>query len=126
MTARTTRRGLLGGCTAGALLLGAPGAAAAESDNALLALADKLEQCQAAITKIDESGRDDDWPDLDELQDKFWRLADEVRDTPARTPQGIQAKAKVTRIVWKACGAGSRGEPDNHLISLLDDMLGEG
>ena len=53
-------------------------------------------------------------------------FAHRVKQLPARTPEGLQAKARVLRSVYNSL-AGS--EPDHiseHLHGLVRDMLGEG
>ena len=81
-----------------------------------------IDRQTAAWELTDKSVMDPDWQA--ELDD-FWVFADRVRQVPARTPEGLQAKARVLHSVYQ----GVSGEMDHigeHLHSLVRDMLGEG
>ena len=142
MSARTTRRALFGASAAALALFGAAGESkAAELDGRLLALVAELEDVQAEIAALcaedmalldapDKEAASQRMHELDDIIDaqqvnRFWPLADEIEETSARTPEGIQAKAKALRIVLDAVGQ-DEGPVSRHMLGLVRDVLGEG
>ncbi len=126
MSAATSRRRLFG-TGAALLVLGAAPASlgkAAELDGELLEAASgvaAIDRQQAAWMEAG-SGSDAEW---EETAASYWANADRVLQLPARTPEGIKAKARVLRSVYLSV-AGSEGDcVGEHLHSLVRDMLGE-
>ena len=127
MSARNTRRALFG-TSAALLVLGvAPvGPDKASDDTELLENA-------AAIAAIDrqlaewnttKSGISDE--DRNEELASYWEFADRVLELPARTPEGLQAKARVLRSVHKGVSGRELDRVGEHVLGLVRDMLGEG
>ena len=123
--AAATRRDLFG--TMGALLLlsaaEAGSAKALELDRELLACcqeADALEARSNALTRglpIDASLPV--WKEADRLDDQAYDLRDRVVDLPARTPEGLQAKAQLVVSRLEANGLATE-----LALSLARDVLG--
>ena len=120
-----TRRNLFG--VAGAMMLltaaEAGPAKAAELDGELLsccAEADRLEALSdAMVVGLPSSGRCPVWAEADRLGDEAYSLRERVVAMPARTPEGLQAKALLVLSRLEdnglACGLA---------LSLARDVLG--
>ena len=126
MSARTTRRSLVGGSAATAVLMGSASTSkAGEVDGRLIELTTEIAQIDAATAVLNASPDPIDWDELSQLQNQFWHLADQVLQERAHTPEGMQAKARVLRSVHQGI-AGSEMDPVSlHMHSLVRDMLGE-
>ena len=127
MTAPTSRRQLFG--AGGALLvLGAAPAGpgkAAELDGELLEVAAgiaAIDRQFATWNKARASVSNAEW--REELA-AYWELADRVTDLPARTPEGLQAKARVLRSVYDSLAGHEGDRISEHLHSLVRDVLRE-
>ncbi|MBX6745235.1 MAG: hypothetical protein IRY87_24635 [Acetobacteraceae bacterium] len=133
-----SRRALL--AAAAALpVAGIPAAATAASPNAeLLRLCAELEAVEAVRAPLEDeqsNTRCDD-PRYRELEELLreptarWRdLFDQITQTPARTLEGMQAKAKVVLEQWNFWADGSPMLEDPHdgmVWSLLNDLLAAG
>ena len=127
MSARTGRRALFGTSAALLVLAAAPAGPdkVSELDGELLenaAAIAAIDRQLAAWEATDKSCTDPDWQ---AETDDYWNFADRVAKLPARTPEGLQAKARVLRSIYKSVG----NEHDNvgrHVLGLVRDMLGEG
>lgn len=134
----TGRRGMLGAATAALaapLLSTTPAvrpAHATDIDGELIQLCANLAACRAEVEHNNRVGVPDDV--CDRAMDRWIELVDRVIDTPARTPEGIRAKAGATRDVLKINlldGSGrtmmSLGIEQEDWIgwSLVHDILGE-
>ena len=129
----STRRGFMA-FTASAVAAGAAGPAkAVEIDCELLAACRSLSRLYTEIQRIDAT--DDDTPESEcnGIVDAWWNGLNAIIDMPARTPEGIQAKAGATRIALEYLAtpmldqtveADGRG-PERLAWSLVNDMLGE-
>ncbi len=90
------RRQSLLGAPAALLLLAAPASGTTkqdELDGALLAI------CAEAMRLDREADTADDGDAIDAMLDRWGELADVIAVTPARTPEGLQAKAG---IIWRS------------------------
>ncbi len=120
-----TRRNLFG--TMGAMLLlsaaEAGTAKAAELDGELLeccAEADALEVTAKAMTKgVPSSGRSPEWEAADALREEAYDLRERAVELPARTPEGLQAKARVVLERLE-----KEGQATEMAHSLARDVLG--
>jgi len=123
MRTETTRRSLFG-AGAGLMLLAAQaagGAKAAELDGELLALEAEL---QALEKEADAAAWSDD---LNRILDRYWQIADRIGAIPARTPEGIQCKARVLRSVRNMLVVEDESDHiSRHTLGLVRDLLGEG
>ena len=128
MSAPASRRRALFGASAALLVLGAAPAGpgkAAELDGELLEAAAAIAAIDRQLAAWDTSDKEPTDADYQAEQDDFWLFADRVRQLPARTPEGVQAKARVLRLVLKSVTS----EDDAvglHVHSLVRDLLGEG
>ncbi len=127
MSAPTGRRQLFG--AGGALLvLGAAPAGpgkAAELDGELMEVAAgiaAIDRQFATWNKASASVSNAEWQE--ELA-AYWELADRVAGLPARTPEGLQAKARVLRSVYDSLAGHQDDRISEHVHSLVRDMLGE-
>ncbi len=135
----TTRRNLIAVVTSAAVTAGmmppTTAAQAAGLDGELLVACARLSALYAQIQRIDAA--DDDTPksetEVNGIVDAWWEKLNVIIDTPARTPQGIQAKAGATRIALEylatpmldqTVDADGRGH-ERLAWSLVNDMLGE-
>ena len=57
--------------------------------------------------------------------DDYWMFARRVLQLPARTPEGLQAKARVLRSVYNSL-SGEDDDVGQHINGLVRDLLGEG
>jgi hypothetical protein len=119
------------GASAAMLVLGAAAAGpgkAAELDGRLLDLVVQLEAVQTRIDCLPVNLDLDD--ELASLQDEFWPIAEEIAAIAARTPEGMQAKARAVRLVWLAVDTPPDEDdcdmPKRLTFGLVRDMLGEG
>ena len=126
-THTASRRHLFG--TGAALLLLAPFAVgqskAAELDGDLLALCALLEAQQAEVRRVADDPNDEDMIKLDAALDGWWETVDEITATPARTPEGVRAKAGAVRTAVVGTSGDACPSVKAMLASLLTDMLGE-
>ncbi len=135
----TTRRNLIAAVTGATVTAGMmPPTTAAQAtglDGELLVACARLSALYAQIQRIDAA--DDDTPESEAevyaTVDAWWAELNRIIDTPARTPQGIQAKAGATRIALEylatpmldqTVDADGRGH-ERLAWSLVNDMLGE-
>ena len=128
MSASTGRRQLFGTSAALLVLSAAPAGPgkAAELDGELLEVAAgiaAIDRQFATWNKARASVSDADW--REELA-AYWELADRVASLPARTPEGLQAKARVLRSVYDSLAGHEGDRISEHVHSLVRDMLGEG
>ena len=122
MSGRATRRQLFG-APAAMLLVGRAGAGegkARELDGRLLGLTAEL---LAIHARADGLETQDDDAALSDVLDDYWEIADQIEEIPARTPEGIQAKARVLLSVVEMVGQ-EEGALSDHMGSLLRDILG--
>jgi len=132
----TLSRRLLLGTTAGLAAVGslATKAAAAERPDAeLLAACRSFNRLYGEIQRIDADGNDTPESECNGIVDAWWNGLNAIIDMPARTPEGIQAKAGATRIALEYLAtpmldetveADGRGH-ERLAWSLVNDMLGE-
>ncbi len=134
---KTGRRGMLGVATAALaapLLPRTPAirpAHAADLDSELIQLCADLAACRAEVEHNNRVGVPDDV--CDRTMDRWTDLVDRIIDIPARTPEGVRAKAGATRDVLKVYlmdGPGRSmslaGEQEDWIgWSLVHDILGE-
>ncbi len=132
---RTSRRQLFG--AGAALLLLVPAAAGAakadELDGELIRLCAEIPGCKATIDCYNrDSASDAEW----EAADGRWdELVEQIIDTPARTPEGIRAKAAALRCSLHRhlrnstnpdIGLTDHADEEDLLAwSLVHDILGE-
>jgi hypothetical protein len=127
MSTENTRRDLFG-AGAGLLLLTAPsfgGAKAAEHDGQLLALAAELQALDERIAGFDHDAPGNTWEAFEALQGEYWEVFEKLDGIPARTPEGIQAKARVARSLIAGGGIDRESATGRHIEGLLADLLGE-
>ena len=124
--AHTSRRQLFG-ASAAMLLLGSVGAGegkAAELDGELLRLEAQLQAKNAEQDAFPHADDGSNWPAFEALQEEFWTIADQIEAIPARTPEGLQAKARAVLVVRQNL----TNEEDNPLweqtAGLIRDLLG--
>jgi hypothetical protein len=121
-----SRRRLIG--SGAALLLLAPFAAgtakAAELDGELLRLCAEMEERQADVVRINRASGASD-AELDAVLDDWWGTVEDITDTPARTPEGVRAKAGAVRTAIVGTYGDRSPKVTDLLASLLSDMLGE-
>ncbi len=133
----TTRRNLIAVVTGAAVTAGmmppTTAAQAAGLDGELLVACARLSALYAQIQRIDAD--DDDTPEseVNGIVDAWWNGLNAIIDMPARTPEGIQAKAGATRIALEYLAtpmldqtveADGRGH-ERLAWSLVNDMLGK-
>ena len=128
MSARTSRRALFGTSAALLVLAAAPAGPykASELDCELIENAAAIAAIDRQLDKWNKTNAvisDADWQD--ELE-AYWQFADRVAELTARTPEGLQAKARVLRSVHKSVSGRELDRVGEHLCSLVRDMLGEG
>ena len=129
------RRGFLV-FTAGAVAIGtvpAIGAAAKRPDAELLAACRSFNRLYGEIQRIDADRDDTPESECNAIVDAWWAELNAIIDMPARTPEGIQAKAGATRIALEylatpmldqTVDVDGRGH-ERLAWSLVNDMLGE-
>ena len=127
MSAPTGRRQMFGAGCALLVLGGAQAGAgkAAELDGELLEVAAgiaAIDRQFATWTKARASVSNAEW--REELA-AYWELADRVTDLPARTPEGLQAKARVLRSVYDSLAGHEGDRISEHVHSLVRDVLRE-
>ncbi len=126
MTGPICRRSLFG-APAGLLLLAAPAAGpakAAELDGELIALTARLEAIEAEADAF-PAVTNERWHEFDAVLDRYWDVADEIVAIPARTPEGIQCKARVLRSVRAMLTSQNDDAISQHMLGLIGDLLGE-
>ena len=127
MTARVPRRALFGGSAGMLAMFGLAGASkAAEVDGPLLDLVAELEAVQADIDVMNADSTQDIDSAFDAALADFWEIADELVDIPARTPEGLRAKAKALGLVYRSLGESVDSHVGRHLLGLVRDMTGDG
>ena len=126
MSARATRRHLFSASAAAVVLFGAAGAAkAVELDGVLLKRVAELEAVQARLDVLN-AGPDDVDDLFRDALDEFWAVASLIAETPARTPEGLAAKARTLRLVHRSLTSSEEGHIARHVLGLVRDMVGEG
>ncbi len=122
--------------TAGAVAIGTVppiGAAAEHPDTELLAACRSFSRLYGEIQRIDADGDDTPESECNGIVDAWWDGLNAIIDMPARTPEGIQAKAGATRIALEylatpmldqTVDVDGRGH-ERLAWSLVNDMLGE-
>jgi hypothetical protein len=125
-----SRRQLVG--AGAALLLLAPAAIgttkAAEIDGKLLRLCADLERWDRKRQQRDrefQAGIDHTEEETDAVLGPWWDAVDAIAATPARTPEGIRAKADAARRGIIGCFGDERQQVTVLVASLLTDMLGK-
>jgi hypothetical protein len=125
-----SRRQMFG--AAAALLLAAPWtmgeAQANEPDGELLRLCARLERWdreRKRMNREDLDGHDYTDEELDAVLDPWWETVVEITETPARTPEGVRAKAGAVRMAIVGTSGDSCPQVTAMVASLLSDMLGE-
>jgi hypothetical protein len=93
------RRSLFAGSAMLLLAAEAGAAKAQELDGTLIAAVDELRGLSASYMRVRSTLTEDQWEHCDKV---LWPREDElvafITDTPARTPEGIQAKAEALQI----------------------------
>ncbi len=129
------RRGFLA-FTAGAVAIGTVpsiGAAAERPDAELLAACRSFNRLYGEIQRIDADRDDTPESECNGIVDAWWNGLNAIIDMPARTPDGIQAKAGATRIALEylatpmldqTVDVDGRGH-ERLAWSLVNDMLEE-
>jgi len=103
------------------LFLDAAGRAAEAADTQLLRHVAELEAIHERSVGAETQGDDDA---LAALLAEYWAVADKIEAMPARTPIGIEAKARVLRSVIAMVGQDD-GRLAQHTNGLLRDIIGE-
>jgi hypothetical protein len=84
-----------------------------------------MEERQAQVKRVAADPTDRDLVKLDVALDDWWETVVEITETPARTPEGVRAKAGAVRTAI----VGTRGDTSPMvtimIASLVTDMLGE-
>ncbi len=110
-----------------------PTEAAVIIDADLLAACRSLSRLYGEIQRIDADRDDTPESECNGIVDAWWNGLNAIIDMPARTPEGIQAKAGATRIALEYLAtpmldqtveADGRGH-ERLAWSLVNDMLGE-
>ncbi len=106
---------------------------AADNDTELLAACRSFSRLYGEIQRIDADRDDTPESECNGIVDAWWNGLNAIIDMPARTPEGIQAKAGATRIALEylatpmldeTVDVDGRGH-ERLAWSLVNDMLGE-
>ncbi len=112
--------------SAGVVVAQADMAKAGVPDAGLLQLLTDLEAKQAEINALETASGTFEWSELDRLAAEFGPIADKIAATSASTSQGIQAKAKALRIVYRDTLGDAEDYLSRHVLGLVCDIVGEG
>ncbi len=137
MTRHHPQRRTLFGAGAAMLLLGATEAGAAKAEELDGELLARIAQWRAHDAATDAMDREiDDLPSTDPRYIDTWKEITENRSpryhelweaiavTPARTPEGVQAKAAIAREIIAIWADGSYSRDNAMAASVFHDMLG--
>ncbi len=97
----------------------------AEQDGPLLALAAELQALDEQIGGYDHDAPGNTWAAFEALQADYWRVFEKLDGIPARTTEGIQAKARIARSLIAGGGIDQDSATGRHIKGLLADLLRE-
>jgi hypothetical protein len=94
-------------------------------DSRLIRQAAELQASQTALDAFDPADDDEFGSKMDAALTEFWRIAGEVEEARAHSMNGLQAKARVLRLVFEC----TRGDDDRyyagHMLGLIRDLNAE-
>jgi hypothetical protein len=83
-----------------------------------------MEEQQAEVARVSRNASVSDEDMDDDAMDDWWATVDVITDTPAKTPEGVRAKAGAVRTAVVGSFGDAAPQITYILASLLSDMLG--
>jgi hypothetical protein len=88
----------------------------------LIRQAAELQASQTALDAFNPAEDDEFGSKVDAALEEFWRIAGEVQEARAHSMKGVQAKARVLRLVFECtCGDDDRYYA-RHMLGLIRDL----
>ena len=128
MSAVARRRALLGAPAAMVALAMAARrpAMATGADGPLLALVAQWHVLQREADAFPHADDGSNWPAFSDLLGRQSAVGRQIASTPARTREGLEAKAQLLRTLHGQMTEGDTDPIAQHTLGLLRDLLGEG
>ncbi len=127
MSAPTTRRAVFGASMAVLALGTAAGrpAMAAGDDGPLLALVARWHALQREADTFPHADDGSNWSEFSDLLGRQNEVGHQIASTPARTREGLIAKARLLRALHGQMAEDETDPLAQHTLGLLRDLLGE-